>query len=292
MFYLIDKPKDWTSFDVLKKLRWVWWVKKVWHTGTLDPFATGCLLIATGNTTKLISLLEGWYKRYRATLRIDGISETLDPESEIDHLSQADYEAELSDKAVQAWKLWLEKFLLSQTTQIPPRYSAVHIDGQRAYDLARKWREFELPRRTIEILEVCIHRFDPPFFDIELVVSSGTYIRSLAPTIWSYFGTDRGYLQSLDRLEIIYESCILRKANASSIEDALTAKPIEYTDIFPHIPLYTLSPDEKEKVLVWQKIPVTGDRWEWCYFLVYDDVILSLGRYKEGFLCVEKNNIS
>lgn len=130
MFYLIDKPLHMTSFDVIRKLRKILNTKKIGHTGTLDPLATGCLLIATENSTKLIPELENTHKRYEFTVQLDGKTASLDLGTEIIPVDIR----HIQQKTPETIKIFLE----SQTQQIPPKYSALHINGKRAYELARQ----------------------------------------------------------------------------------------------------------------------------------------------------------
>ena len=164
MFYLIDKPLGITSFDAIRMLRKRLRIKKMGHSGTLDPLASGCLLIATGNSTKLLPLLEAAEKEYIFTICFDGKSDSLDmgtPLSPVD----TSYILCPSDSEI-------EQYLLSQRSQIPPQYSALHIAGERAYDLARRGEIFDIPKRSIEVKEVEILERTISTITLRMIISS------------------------------------------------------------------------------------------------------------------------
>jgi tRNA pseudouridine(55) synthase len=230
MFYLINKPRWMSSFDVIRKLRKILLIKKLWHTWTLDTLATGCLLIATGKSTKLIPLLEKSYKTYIFELDISRSSPSLDEETPISPWDMTTF--------IEKTPVELTNFLLSQTHEIPPRYSAIHIDGKRAYELARQGKEISLPCREVHIADVKILTFTPPYFRIEITISAGGYIRSLAPLIAHFFWVaDSGLITSIDRSIIhIQNWCKLEKLFAQELDHFDTNKYIDYNILFPDIP--------------------------------------------------------
>jgi len=173
-FLLVDKPAGFTSFDVCAKLRKPLGIKRIGHTGTLDPFATGLLVIAVGKCTKLIPLLEKDVKTYRTKILLGKTSETLDPESEMIDCHNS-HVPELTEIET----LLKEKFT-GEITQIPPKYSALKIDGQRAYDLARKGEEVIMKERQTEVKSVKVLSYNFPEVEIELSVAAGFYVRSFA----------------------------------------------------------------------------------------------------------------
>lgn len=195
MFYLINKPSGFTSFDVIRKLRKMTGIKKMWHTGTLDPLATGCLLIATDNSTKLISRLENSTKTYIFTVDMSITSPSLDLEWDVTDVNiESIYDQPNAD---------IIRFLESQTSQLPPKYSAIHIWGKRAYDLVRKWIDFDIAERSIQVTDVTIVEKSLPKITIRLTISSGGYIRSFAPLLADFFGVpDGGCITYLHREKI------------------------------------------------------------------------------------------
>ncbi len=191
---LINKPLNWTSFDAVKKVRVATGVSKVGHAGTLDPLATGLLIICTGSFTKKISEYMGWQKEYTGTITVGATTPTFDKESEpenfkpFDHLRETDIkEATLS--------------FIGRISQYPPLHSAVKKDGKRLYEYARKGQEIEVEARqiTIDAFEITAVRL--PEIHFRVVCSTGTYIRSLANDFGRVLGAG-GYLSSLCRTRI------------------------------------------------------------------------------------------
>ena len=200
-FYLIDKEKWISSFDIIRKLRKKINIKKMWHTGTLDPLATGLVLVATGNYTKLIPFLEKDKKTYITTINLDWVTSSFDLAEKIEFLSEEKQE-EFKKKLT---KEYLEKILKNHFTwkieQTPPKFSAVKVDWKRAYDLARKWKEFEIKSKQVEIFKIEILNYNYPELELEIEVSAGTYIRSIAKDLWNILWT-WGYLSTLRRTKI------------------------------------------------------------------------------------------
>ena len=168
---LLDKPEGITSFNVLNTIKRVLDTGKVGHAGTLDKFATGLLIVCTGWCTKLIPLLVGLIKRYSATLRFGTETDTLDPEGE-----------EIARAPVPTCERVMEELpaFLGKTMQVPPVYSAIHVDGKRAYKMARAKKPVDLPARQVQILKLEVQSCTMPELSLEIVCSKGTYIRSLA----------------------------------------------------------------------------------------------------------------
>ena len=200
-FYLIDKEIWISSFDIIRKLRKKISIKKMWHTWTLDPLATGLVLVATGNYTKLIPFLEKDKKTYITTINLDWVSSSYDLAEKIEYLSEE--KQEYFKKKLTREKL--EEILKNNFTwkieQTPPKYSAVKIDWKRAYDLARKWKEFEIKSKQVEIFSIKILNYNYPELELELEVSAGTYIRSIAKDLWNILWT-WWYLSKLRRTKI------------------------------------------------------------------------------------------
>ena len=195
---LVDKPAGISSFGVVAKIRGYLRAKyghkiKVGHTGTLDPFATGLLIILTGKMTKKSDEFLKKDKIYDATLRLGYTSTTGDPEGEI---TKRESEEVLETDIAST----LQSFT-GTISQTPPRFSAIKIDGERAYKLARKGADFEMPTRKVTIYSIKILSYHYPELTIRCHVSSGTYIRTLAEDIGKSLGTG-AYLTALRRLSI------------------------------------------------------------------------------------------
>lgn len=170
---LIDKPKDWTSFDVVAKVRNAIRIKKVGHAGTLDPMATGLLILCTGKWTKRIDTYMAEEKEYEGTIFFGATTPSYDAESDADAHFPIDGLDE--NELLEATKQFI-----GVIQQYPPAFSAVKINGQRAYTLARKGQEVKLEARTVEVKEFELTRIAFPEVDFRVVCSKGTYIRSLA----------------------------------------------------------------------------------------------------------------
>lgn len=178
----IDKPLGWTSFDAVKRLRGAvmrrMGVKKfkVGHAGTLDPLATGVMIVCTGKATKKIEELQAGVKEYVATIRLGATTPSFDLETKID----ATYPTEHIDRKLV--ETVLEKFV-GRIEQVPPAYSACKVDGKRAYLMARKGKDVELKPKVLVIDEIELLDFKPDEITIRVVCSKGTYIRALARDI-------------------------------------------------------------------------------------------------------------
>ena len=177
-----DKPLTWTSFAVVNKIRYHLCRKlgvkklKVGHAGTLDPLATGVMILCTGKATKRIEELQAHTKEYVATLMLGATTPSYDLEKEIDATYPTEHiTRELVEEV-------LKKFVGS-IEQVPPAFSACMVDGKRAYDLARKGEEVQLKAKTLVIDEIELLECDLPVIKIRVVCSKGTYIRALARDI-------------------------------------------------------------------------------------------------------------
>ncbi len=200
---LIDKPAGISSFGVVAKvrahLRDEYGHKvKVGHTGTLDPFATGLLILLSGKMTKKSSEFLKLDKEYIATLKLGYTSTTGDPEGEIQKSDGR--ERACRKNTMLSLSAILSQFI-GKITQTPPKFSAIKINGQRAYKLARQNKDFEIPSREVEIYSIDILKYDYPELTIKVHCSSGTYIRTLAEDIGKKLGTG-AYLTALRRTKI------------------------------------------------------------------------------------------
>lgn len=191
---LIDKPLEWTSFDAVKKIRNNIKIKKVGHAGTLDPLATGLLIICTGKMTKQIDTFMGQEKEYTGTFTIGQTTPTYDLESE--PTAAVDISQITEEQLEHARK----KFL-GEISQTPPIHSAIKVDGRRVYELARKGEEVKLKSRQVIISEFELTKVDLPIIEFRVVCSKGTYIRSLANDFGEVLGVG-AHLSSLRRTKI------------------------------------------------------------------------------------------
>ncbi len=191
---LINKPLEWTSFDAVRKIRNLVRIKKVGHAGTLDPLATGLLIICTGKFTKRINEFMSQEKEYTGTFVLGATTPTYDLESEpVNHQS---LEGITEEKIRQQTAPFVGEIL-----QVPPAHSAIKKDGKRVYELARKGVEVKLEPRKITIKEFEITSIQLPVVGFRVVCSTGTYIRSLANDFGAKLGCG-AYLSSLCRTRI------------------------------------------------------------------------------------------
>ncbi len=209
---LIDKPLTWTSFDVVNKIRWNIKQKlgvkkiKVGHAGTLDPLATGLLIICTGKNTKIIDSIQAEEKTYTGTILLGKTTPSYDLESEYNEEFPTEHiTKELMEQ--------VRSTFLGEIQQVPPIFSAKQVDGKRAYDLARAGKEVVLKANTITIKDFKINGGRFPEIDFEIVCSKGTYIRSIASDFGQKLNSG-GTLIALRRT----------KSGDFSIENALTVE--------------------------------------------------------------------
>lgn len=191
---LINKPLRWTSFDVVRKIRNAIKIKKVGHAGTLDPLATGLLIICTGRFTKKINEYMAREKEYTGGITLGAVTPTYDLESEPIHFKPTGH---ISHQTIHA----ATKKFTGEILQVPPAHSAIKMEGKRVYELARMGREVIIQPRKITISEFEITSIEMPVVYFRVVCSTGTYIRSLANDFGRELGCG-GYLSSLCRTRI------------------------------------------------------------------------------------------
>lgn len=191
---LINKPREWTSFDVVNKLRYKLKIKKIGHAGTLDPLATGLLIICTGKMTKRIEEFMGMEKEYTGTFVLGSTTPSHDLETAITKITDVDH---VTEQMIQD----VARSFKGVISQVPPAHSAIKIGGKRSYELARKGKEAELKPREVEVKEFEITGINLPEVHFRVVCSKGTYIRSLARDFGEQLKTG-AYLSALCRTRI------------------------------------------------------------------------------------------
>ena len=206
---LLDKPLTWTSFDVVRKVKNALRIRKIGHAGTLDPLATGLLILCTGKKTKEIDLIQAQEKEYAGTFRLGETTPSFDLETAVD---MARPYAHLTDEEITAATL----AFIGVIQQTPPLFSAVKIDGKRAYDIARDGQEAVIKSKTVEIKTFELTRIALPEVDFRVTCSKGTYIRSLARDL----GLALGCGAHLTRL-------VRTRIGEYRVEDAYTLEAIE-----------------------------------------------------------------
>lgn len=203
IFLLMDKPKNWTSFDVIRKLQRHWGYKKIGHAGTLDPLATGLLILATGKFTKRIEEVQAKTKTYIANIKLGASTKSFDAEFDEENITDTSHiKQEIIEQVIQ------QKFI-GRIQQVPPVFSAIKVDGKRAYKSAREGHNIILKPREVEVLSFKILEFlrekkdEKNFIKLkaEIVCGKGTYIRSLANDLGKELQVG-GYLTDLRRTKI------------------------------------------------------------------------------------------
>jgi len=192
--FLIDKDLHWTSFDVVKKIRNTLKIKKVGHAGTLDPLASGLMIVCAGKATKKIEGLMGVEKEYTGTFRLGATTPSYDLETEVDATFPTTH---LTEGLIYT----TANQFVGHQMQIPPIYSALKVEGKKLYELARQGKEAKIEPRPIEIKEFVITGIRFPDIDFRLVVSKGTYIRSIAFDFGKACGSG-GHLAALRRTRV------------------------------------------------------------------------------------------
>lgn len=231
----VYKPCGITSFDVVRTIKRISKTKKVGHTGTLDPMATGVLPVCIGNATKIVDYIMQNHKVYKATLKLGVTTDTYDregkilSESEINHLTSKHIEDAI-------------KSFIGDIEQMPPMYSALKVNGKRLYELAREGIEIERQKRKITIYDINIENIDIPYVKFTVKCSKGTYIRSLCYDIGDVLKVG-GAMWDLERVETgtfsVENSIALEDLNEENIENviipmdkALAYKPIVFNNKF------------------------------------------------------------
>lgn len=234
-FILINKPAGITSFDVIRQLRRQTGIRSFGHAGTLDPFATGLLIVAVNKYTRLLPLMDNWDKTYIASLLFGIETNTGDPEGDI---------TSNDDTPVDITLLELVPSMVQNLKKLKPhKFSAVKINGQKAYDKARKYEDFELSEKDITIHDFKILSYDYPLLKYHCRVSKGTYIRSLSIKIAEFLGTV-GHTINLCRIAIgdinIESASNLRSIDINNFPRHLFSAE----KVFPDMPKSVLSDNE------------------------------------------------
>jgi tRNA pseudouridine55 synthase len=256
---LVDKNEGETSFDVVRKAKRLLKRKKVGHSGTLDPFATGLLIILLGQGTKLSSYLMSGKKRYLATMTLGIGTDTLDKTGRIvETVPVPALDPQEIRRIIQGF--------IGDIEQTPPAYSAININGQRAYKLARQGIAVDLKKRTVTIHSIDILSIDLPDITFEVTCSCGTYVRSLAADIGERLGL-AAHLSSLRRLssgtfEVQNAFCSSMMGNAENV-DIITDRIMSLKDALPEIKECCIDDETARKITngyrpVWHEVACWG----------------------------------
>ena len=245
----INKPRHASSHDIVNVMRRLTGVKRIGHTGTLDPLATGVLVLLVGPATRLARFLTNSTKSYHAVIELGGKTATYDAESEIldrqpVNLSQAELSAALDN-------------FRGEIAQIPPMYSAIKIKGQKLYKLARRGKEIARPARQVTIHELELLDWENPKLTLQINCSAGTYIRSLAHDLGELLGCG-GFLRALTRTSVgefqLVDSYTLAELHALAEIERLSEALLPPQTILSALPIVTLTTEQVIAVRYGRKI--------------------------------------
>ena len=248
-FYLIDKPLGMTSFDVIRFMRKKLNIKKIWHTWTLDPLATGGLLVATWNYTKLIPYFEKDKKTYEFDVCFDWFSDSFDLWTEVTYLSEKQKDFYKKNISKQKLENILQENFFWEISQIPPKYSALKINWKKVLQRVKNGEEFELKARKCNIFEIKLLDFCYPKAKILATVSAGTYIRSIANDLWRIIWSG-AYVTSLRRIKIWKLDLSL----AQDLENFDEKKFLNLKEIFQNKDFISLEESFLEKINNWLSV--------------------------------------
>ena len=247
---LIDKPEGMTSSDIIKNLKRNLKLEKIGHTGTLDPVATGLLLICIGKATKLVQFLQELDKVYKGEITFGILTNTLDKEGEIiEEKDASNLKKEEVEKIFSSFQ--------GEISQIPPMFSAVHWKGERLYKLARKGLKVKVPERKVYIYKLKLCKFSPglhPRAEFQLRCSKGTYVRSLCRDIGrvSGYGAYQSFLQRIQIGPFSLKKALKMKDIIRIDEKEIKDYLFSLKESLPHIPLVYVKKGA-EKLVKWGK---------------------------------------
>ena len=259
---MIDKPLGITSFDVLRQLKRITCIKKMWHSWTLDPLASGLLLVAFWNSTKLIPYLEKDKKTYEFELNFTWWTDSYDAETKVHEANREQLQKLSSELNVEYLDLLLQKNFHWKISQIPPSYSAIKQWGKRVVDRIRAWEKVVLKSRSSTIYAIKILKFHFPFFSLQATVSAGTYIRSIAhdfgKLVWSW-----AYITKLRRTWIwnLNLNDEVQQINEFNLEKTLNQKKVFY-----NIPEISLNLGQIQTLEYGQELENIKKYKNWIYF--------------------------
>ena len=282
-FYLINKPKTWTSQDLCTKFKRIYGFNKVGHSGTLDPNADGAMLIATNKYTKLFDYINNKDKTYIVKSLFGYDSETLDIDSDYKKIHDIDLNKIKNEfiKAVNSKK--------GESLQIPPKYSAIKVKGKRLYKYAREGREIEIPKRVINVKDIEILNLDKEIAEIKVKVSEGTYIRSLVSDIAKVINTF-AIVSELKRVSVgnlnINHKCYIN--DIEKLDAKTDPNPVSSNEIID-LPIIKVKKEEliniKNGELMKKSLFKTKD----TYIVLYEDNIVATYKpFNEQFFKPDK----
>tara|TARA_Y100000593_G_scaffold58865_1_gene109244 strand:+ start:778 stop:1659 length:882 start_codon:yes stop_codon:yes gene_type:complete len=282
-FYLINKPKSWTSQDLCTKFKKLYNFNKVGHSGTLDPNATGLMLIATNKYTKLFDYITNKDKTYIVKALFGYDSETLDIDSDYKKIHNIDLN-KIKDEFTNA-----VNNKKGESLQIPPKYSAVKVKGKRLYKYAREGKEIEIPKRKINIKEIEIIKVDKEIAEIKVKVSEGTYIRSVISDIAKSLNTV-AIVSDLERISIgnldIGHNCFV--SNIEELNNKFIPNSISSDEIID-LPVIKVKKRDLENIKNGELMSNTFFKTKEIYILKYEgNVVATYRPFNEEYFKPDK----
>lgn len=257
---VVDKPVGMTSHDVVQVIRRGTGIRRAGHTGTLDPRASGVLVILLGPAVRLSEYVSASDKRYQATIRLGSSTDTFDSEGRITSSSPVE------DVSQEKFNEILQTFV-GEMEQIPPPFSAVKVKGRRAYDMAREGEEVDLQPRIINVYSLEVLEWDPPEAVIDVYCSSGTYVRSLANDLGKALGTG-AHLVGLRRTKsgrfTLRDAVPLRRLQESFDTGTWYRHLIPAAEALADWPMVELDADQVELVRHGHRVPALAGQTGWA----------------------------
>lgn len=265
----VDKPIGPTSHDVVARARRALGTRRIGHTGTLDPFASGLLILCVGGATRLVEYLTGLTKRYHATARLDAFTDTDDGTGQ--RITETDAWRSVSREAVES----ALGEMVGEQLQTPPAYSAKKLAGRRAYEIVRSGEVPELAPVSVHIYQLELKRFELPGIEFEVECSSGTYVRAIARDLGLRLGTG-GYLTELRRTGI-GNTTIVQAITLDELSDPerVRAASILPADALPHLARIDVDENEAKRLRFGQAIPHPASKGE--VLIMYNRELLAVG---------------
>lgn len=264
----IDKPSGWTSHDVVARLRRITGVRRIGHAGTLDPLATGVLVVCVGPATRLADYLMEGDKRYRATLHLGIETNTWDAEGEV--VAEGDTAGLTPERVQGACAAFVGEF-----AQTPPLYSAIKRDGQPLYRWARRGRAVEVAPRMVSIRSIELVSFALPLVTLDVVCGKGTYIRSLAHDLGAALGCG-AYLAALRRLRASGQDIADAVRLGDLTPDNWRACLISPWQALAEHPRVIISPEQRAELLLGRAIVLPEAAGERCFAFAGDHELVAV----------------
>ncbi len=280
---LIDKEPDWTSSDVVVKLKGILGQRRVGHSGTLDPMATGLLVVFAGRATRAVEFAESDAKRYTAGLRLGVTTDTQDITGNILKTADVRMDEDTLCRTLRSFE--------GESFQVPPMYSAIRVGGRRLYDIARSGGEIERPPRRIEIGEIRLLGREGEDWLLDVKCSKGTYIRTLCHDIGEKLGCG-GCMSSLRRTEAggfhVSDAVTIGQIQRLKDEGALESRLLPVDSLFSGLPACTVSDAAEKKIRCGTQV-ATGEKDGDYRVYGSNGAFLMLGRAENGTMKTIKN---